>query len=460
MSGHGRGNAELSLADLARRTGESEERLSDWLERGLIGLPDAETCAPEDIERVRFVRLCLRRGLELDAIARAERENGALTRFLTLLFPDGVSPTFSVDEAAEMAGLEPEFVQRAGSAWGLGEGDQLSVEDVDSIRALKSFLSAGFPEAALIEGTRVYADSLGRVAEMEARLFHIYVHERLRASGLSGIELLEATGRSADLARPLLEPTLLYFHRKGWERALREDMVDHVAEESGLLPPSEVPGQMRRAVVFTDLASFTPLTAAMGDAAAAHVLDRFSQIVRESVSRHDGHIVKQIGDAFFLVFPDPSVAVSSALEIESRTADEPQFPAVRSGIHWGSVLYREGDYVGSTVNIASRLASEAERHQVLVTASVRADAAGLGDVEFIRVAKRRLKGLAGAVELFEVRPRSGVEIAKFIDPVCGMELGKTEVAATLVLDDREHNFCSDACLRAYVAAPDDFATAQ
>lgn len=192
--------------------------------------------------------------------------------------------------------------------------------------------------------------------------------------GLSGVELVEASNAAGDQLYELVEPTLLLLHRRGLDRAGREDIVIHVLEDAGLMEEEQVPGQLRAAIVFVDLASFTPLAAAMGDVAAADVVDRFSGLVREAVSRWQGRIVKQIGDAFMLVFPEPRSAVACALDIEKETDNEPQFPALRSGIHWGDVLYREGDYVGSNVNIASRLATDAARHQVLVTAAVRKEA--------------------------------------------------------------------------------------
>ncbi len=172
-----------------------------------------------------------------------------------------------------------------------------------------------------------------------------------------------------------------------------------------------------------------------------------------------GRVVKQIGDAFMLVFPEPRSAVACALEIEARSVDEPQFPAVRAGIHWGQVLYREGDYVGSNVNIASRLASEAGRHQILVTGEVRKAAAGLPGVEFVRLGKRRLKGLAESLVVFEVRPGEAAPPEKTIDPVCGMELSAAEVAARLSLEGQERSFCSDDCLRKFVVSPEKYASA-
>src|SRR2546427_7380936 len=115
------------------------------------------------------------------------------------------------------------------------------------------------------------------------------------------------------------------------EQAAREDIVLHLQEDAALEGGAEVPAQLRAAVLFVDLSSFTPLTEAMGDVAAAQVLARFSQVVREAVSRCDGRVVKQIGDAFMLVFSDARAAVACALEIERRTSEEPQFPAARSG---------------------------------------------------------------------------------------------------------------------------------
>jgi class 3 adenylate cyclase/YHS domain-containing protein len=299
---------------------------------------------------------------------------------------------------------------------------------------------------------------MSRVAEMESKLFHFYVHKRLEASGLAGDELAAAVDRAGDLARPLIEPTLLYFHRKAWQRAVREDWVLHVAEEAGLLTTSDA-GQLKAAVVFIDLSSFTPLAEAMGDATAADVLERFSRIVRTSVGAFGGRIVKQIGDAFMLVFQDARSAVACALEIDSDAAKEPQFPAVRAGVQWGDLLYREGDYVGSNVNIAARLASEADRHQVLMTADVRKEVAGTPGIEFARLGKRALKGLGGRFELFTAR-RAGEESVsvKHVDPVCGMELLPDEVSARLTIEGEERAFCSDACLRTFVVSPERYTT--
>src|SRR5262249_35502993 len=146
----------------------------------------------------------------------------------------------------------------------------------------------------------------------------------------------------------LVEPTVLYFHRKGWERAVRENLMLHLAED---LSARQEPGKLRLAVAFVDLSSFTPLSQAMGDTAAAEVLDRFSKLVRGARGRHAGTVVKQIGDAFMVIFPSAVSAVDWALDVDECASTETRFPALRVGIHVGPVVYRGGEYVGSNVNV-------------------------------------------------------------------------------------------------------------
>ena len=79
-----------------------------------------------------------------------------------------------------------------------------------------------------------------------------------------------------------------------------------------------------------------------------------------------------------LVFPDGRRAVACGLEIAKQAIAEPRFRALRIGADVGSMLYREGDYVGTSVNLAARVTSAAQRNQFLITHAVRRQ---LGDLE-------------------------------------------------------------------------------
>jgi adenylate cyclase len=70
----------------------------------------------------------------------------------------------------------------------------------------------------------------------------------------------------------------------------------------------------------------------------------------------------------------------------------------RIGIHYGDALYRDGDYYGRDVNIASRVGARAAGGEVLVTRSV--VERGGPHLEFNRIAEVRLKGFTESTEIF------------------------------------------------------------
>src|SRR2546427_581624 len=126
--------------------------------------------------------------------------------------------------------------------------EELSGRTGASLHALRDWCSLGLlgakpeesfsPEEALFQVVRVYVDARGRVAEAEAHLFHFYVHERLKDAGLSGPEVVAATEVASGRMRALIEPAVLYFHRRGMARALREDMLLHLADYAGTVDRS------------------------------------------------------------------------------------------------------------------------------------------------------------------------------------------------------------------------------
>jgi adenylate cyclase len=448
----------VSLQTLAERTGEPVERLEEWRRRGFLTGHVSDVAA--DAEKVRLIRFLLGRGFKLEQIAKAhDQQDNLLDRFLTFLYPWGALPEYSFDEIANKASIDPELAQRLWTAAGLSQlEDAGGEEDVRTLAVLAMALDAGLPESAIVQLARVYVDSLGRVAEAEVRLFHFYVHERLRADGLSGPELTEATQALSRQLQAAVEPTVLYFHRKGWTSAVRDDLALHVSQELESAEAPEVPGTLRATVVFTDLARFTPLTEAMGDVAAADVVERFSEIVRTATNRWHGRVVKQIGDEFMLMFFEPRSAIACALEIDEQATNETQFPAVRSGAHWGDVLYREGDYVGTTVNIASRLAAQATAHELIITSTLSDMVENRPDAECVAIGRQALKGLSQELELCVVRRKTEALVERLVDPVCGMELDPGDVVARLDVAGGTQVFCSNECLQLFVATPDRYAT--
>jgi adenylate cyclase len=133
--------------------------------------------------------------------------------------------------------------------------------------------------------------------------------------------------------------------------------------------------------VFTDLVGFTALTADRGDDGAADVCQDFYARVRALLDQHDAHEVKTLGDGLMIRGENPALAIGLGLRIVD-VLDEPEtFPAVRVGMHTGPAVEREGDWYGTTVNVAARLCSAAGGGEVLVSESTKSAAGRLRKVE-------------------------------------------------------------------------------
>jgi len=149
-----------------------------------------------------------------------------------------------------------------------------------------------------------------------------------------------------------------------------------------LLRPGDDVEIGRVAIVFTDLQGSTKLYDALGDATAFHLVRDHFAFLSERVERHNGFIVKTVGDAVMAAFHDPADAVRAVLSIQDEVAD---FNRGRSdggvilkvGLHLGSCIAVTAggvlDYFGSAVNTASRLEHQCQGGEVIVSEAVLAD---------------------------------------------------------------------------------------
>jgi len=131
-----------------------------------------------------------------------------------------------------------------------------------------------------------------------------------------------------------------------------------------------------RAFLFSDLRDYTSFVEAKGDAAAARLLRDYRTVVRREVARHDGAEVKTEGDSFYVVFESPSTALDCAVAIlraaDVRNGRDPTSPLrIGVGVHAGETIAYDDQFVGSAVNIASRLAGKAGAGELLISDTLR-----------------------------------------------------------------------------------------
>jgi class 3 adenylate cyclase len=208
--------------------------------------------------------------------------------------------------------------------------------------------------------------------------------------------------------------------------------------------------------VFADIAGYTALTEAHGDADAAELAATFCREVSELARAAGGEVVKTIGDAVMVRHGEPSDAVGLGLTAAHEVLAGHGFPAVRVGMHHGPALARGGDWFGATVNLAARVAAAAAGGEVLLTAAVRDRAGELGGVEFESRGEHRMRNVAAPVPLFAaVRDERSTE-TRHVDPVCRMLIAEGREAGSFRHAETLYRFCSLECARRFLDDPDAY----
>ncbi len=436
----------FTLEQLATQTMHDVEELERYRHAQLID-PDGDGVFDQfDVLRLRLISLYRNAGQSLDEVLR--RNDPGLVPFLhSILLGDPDTSFLSVDEVAARSGLEVERIQELRQATTtFVAGRMLSAHDADVMASVRRVMDAGVPWEAIIEAARVYGDALRRLASTEVRIARSQVDKLSRETGLSEQELSPVIERLVTELLPLLDPLIVHLHRQHLIRALAEDLVTQLeAQRSGVI------GAASLTIVFVDLASFTSLAQVHGDEVAADVLDRFDKLVRRLTQEHGGGIVKQIGDAFMLTFRDAVDGLRFCIKLDEAAAGEWNFPALRMGVHSGEVLYRLGDYVGTTVNLAARIAALASANEILISKSVAA-AALEADIPVEPVGEQAVSGFEEPVPLYRVVRTGGRAGRRERDPVCGMIVGP-QAAARLLHGGFEFAFCSENCLRRFLEHP-------
>jgi adenylate cyclase len=382
--------AEVTAADVARRIDVPPATLRRWVRSGLVPLSNG-TWTDAAIAQARIIARLRERGHTMDEI-RAAADSGRLAYgYLEQLFPSA-NGSHSLRDAAERTGLEPALIQRIWSSLGFPAGRRQSFTDadVDLLEYAATVLQTGFPLVALLQLIRVYGQALAQIADAEVKLFHLYVHEPLMREGVPGLEMAEEMGTLAADLLPLAAPMMDGLHQRLLRHFVEQDVVGHMETEADFDL-----GRMRVAIAFADLAGYTRLTEEAGEEQAVDVVEQFVAGVEVTLP-DDARVIKTIGDEVMIVGSDAAALVDWAVGYQRLAANAR--PRPRIGMHVGAALYRDGDYYGRAVNIASRVAARAAGGEVLVTRPVM-EAAG-PHLRFDQIGEVTLKGFNEPTELF------------------------------------------------------------
>ena len=392
------GSGQLTLREAAARVQVTEATLRRWVREGVIPNFDG-SWSPGAVGRARMVARLRERGHSLAEIRRATEEGRLAFGYIEELFGREDGDSFTLAQAAAQTGLEPALIERITGALGFSpaRAQSLHADDLQLLRYVGAVLDAGLPLVAMLQLVRVYGQALSMVADAEVKLFHLYVHEPLMRSGASGMETAEEMLALTREVLPLASPVMDHVHHRYLQHFLEQDVVGHM--ESDLDGETLDLGRLRVAIAFADLAGYTRLTEEEGELEAVDAVERFVEAV-ETTLPDDARIVKTIGDEAMVVGSDPAALIDWAVGFQRLYAVQ---PLPRIAVHYGAALYRDGDYYGRAVNIASRVAARSGPGEVLVTRPVVSHSGS--HLTFERLGEVRLKGFTEATEIFLARQR-------------------------------------------------------
>lgn len=148
-------------------------------------------------------------------------------------------------------------------------------------------------------------------------------------------------------------------------------------EETMMFAPKPVARAATLTFLFADLRGYTTFTETLGDAAAAELIAEYRIFMRAEIAKASGAEIRTEGDSFFVTFESAAEALRCGIgmlrEAARRSAARPDRPIeIGVGLHAGEPVRRDdGDFVGSAVNVASRLCSNAGVGEMFVSEVVR-----------------------------------------------------------------------------------------
>ena len=129
-----------------------------------------------------------------------------------------------------------------------------------------------------------------------------------------------------------------------------------------------------------------------------------TDILEPNIRKHNGRIVKLLGDGVLAEFPSVVDAVTAALQIQSDTPDfvesmpDEKRIALRIGINLGDVVVEnDGDIFGDGVNVAARLQEVSPINGVAIAETVHHELRGKLDTVFEDVGLQNFKNIAEPV---------------------------------------------------------------
>jgi class 3 adenylate cyclase len=162
-------------------------------------------------------------------------------------------------------------------------------------------------------------------------------------------------------------------------------------------------------IMFTDIKGYTSMTESQSPLETMQILQESDEILPPLIKKHEGTLIKKIGDAFMARFDSADSAIMAGIQIQqmihrnNKRREEAGKIAwrIRIGLNTGKVMVKDGDVYGDAVNVAARVESSSEADHVFCTQETK-EAVVNKKIQFEAKDLKKVKGKAEAIQLYSV----------------------------------------------------------
>lgn len=178
-------------------------------------------------------------------------------------------------------------------------------------------------------------------------------------------------------------------------------------------------------IMFCDIAGSTKYFEQFGDIEGRAMVKRFTNFAFPVIEKHNGKVIKTMGDGILASFYDPETACQSAIllqnELLAKNAKLPEEyrTQIRIAMHYGKAVIDQGDVYGDVVNVAARVEKYTDATQIKLSESLYQKISANKIFELMPAGIVTFKGKSEPMKLYRLRWHENEIFEAVIEPETG-----------------------------------------
>ena len=161
-------------------------------------------------------------------------------------------------------------------------------------------------------------------------------------------------------------------------------------------------------LMFVDIVGYSSMMEQDQQRAIGYVQELKSTLLEPVAARHDGEVLKRLGDGWIISFGSVAAAVECGMEVLSNLRSHSAIK-LRIGCHIGEIVQDTDDIYGTGLNIAQRIQAEAPPGGLMVSEDLFRQLSVSKHESLQDAGIFQLKNIAQPVRLYQWRPSMGQE---------------------------------------------------